>query len=45
MNGLMLYRNMFKGKKPGAMGDRNACIVKMKELFLRRPDLTHGKSS
>jgi hypothetical protein len=34
---------MFKGKKPGAMGDRNACIVKMKELFLRRPDLTQEK--
>lgn len=34
------YRHKFKGKKPGAMGDRTACIVKMKELFVRRPDLT-----
>lgn len=34
------YRSKFKGKKPGAMGDRSACIVKMKELFVRRPDLT-----
>ena len=38
-----VYRNLFKGKKPGAMGDKNACIVKMKELFLRRPDLSMDK--
>lgn len=37
------YRNKFKGKKPGAMGDRNACIIKLKELFIRRPDLTKEK--
>ena len=34
------YRNKFKGLKPGAMGDKNACVVKMTELFKRRPDLT-----
>ena len=37
------YRNKFKGKKPGAMGDRSACITKFKELFFRRPDLTKEK--
>lgn len=37
------YRSKFKGKKPGAMGDRNACIVKFKELFIRRPDITKEK--
>ena len=28
-----VYRNLFKGKKTGDMGDKNACIVMMKELF------------
>lgn len=37
------YRAKFKGKKPGAMGDRNACVIKFKELFLRRPDITKEK--
>lgn len=34
------YRNLFKGKKPGAMGDRNACIIKMTEFLKKRPDVT-----
>jgi hypothetical protein len=34
-----IYRNLFKGLKPGAMGDRNSCIIKMTELLKRRSDL------
>jgi hypothetical protein len=37
------YRALFKGKKPGAMGSKEACIKKMEELFIRRPDLTKEK--
>lgn len=31
------YRKLFQGKKPGAMGDKNACITKMQEFIQANP--------
>jgi hypothetical protein len=31
------YRDLFKGKKQGAMGDPNACVLKMKKLITQYP--------
>lgn len=36
-NWIQDYRNLFRGRKPGAMGDLNACTVKMKRLLLQYP--------
>jgi sensor c-di-GMP phosphodiesterase-like protein len=31
------YRQLFKGKKVGAMGDRNTCLVRMREFVKNNP--------
>jgi hypothetical protein len=32
------WRKLFSGKKPGSMGDRNACVAKMQKFLLQYPD-------
>jgi len=34
------YRALFKNTRPGAMGDRNACITKMQRFLTAYPDYT-----
>lgn len=34
------FRNLFKGKKPGAIGDKNLCIIRMKEFVNSNPEFT-----
>lgn len=34
------YRNLFKGKKVGAMGDKNLCIARMTEFIVENPQFT-----
>jgi len=32
------YRTLFKNKKPGAMGDKNACVTKMTRFYTQYPE-------
>lgn len=34
------YRNLFKGKKPGALGDKELCIKYLIQLLTERPDVS-----
>jgi hypothetical protein len=34
------FRTLFKGKKPGAMGDKKGCLMKMKRFLKENPTVT-----
>jgi hypothetical protein len=34
------FRKLFKGKKPGAMGDKKGCLMKMKRFLQENPEVT-----
>ena len=42
-NWIQDYRNLFKGTKPGAMGDKNACLKKMKKFLIENPEISVKK--
>lgn len=38
------YRTLFKNKKPGATGDKNACITKMARFFAQYPEYANKET-